>query len=222
MKRYIVLAGNIGAGKSTLVERISRSLNWKPYYEPVSENPYLEDFYRDMERWAFHSQMYFLTDRLKTHKALQSYNGSVVQDRSVYEDAEIFARNLYLQGDFSSRDYATYRQMYQVMSSFLQPPDLVVYLESSLETLKYRIRKRGREFEQSIADAYLERLNRLYGEWTSEFRLAPVLTVNADEVDVVARPQELEPVILRILEALRGDQGVLFEERNEDSPGEKP
>ena len=215
MKKYIVLAGNIGAGKSTLVEQISRRLNWKPYYEPVSENPYLEDFYLNMERWAFHSQMYFLTDRLKTHKSLQAYTGSVVQDRSVYEDAEIFARNLYLQGDFSSRDYSTYCQMYQVMSSFLQPPDLIVYLKSSLETLKYRIRKRGREFEQSISNTYLARLNSLYEEWTGGFDMAPVLTVDADSVDIVSRPGDLEPVVENILNALRGEQGVLFEDRTD-------
>lgn len=213
MKKYIVLAGNIGAGKSTLVDRISSSFNWKPYYEPVSENPYLEDFYIDMKRWAFNSQIYFLTDRLKTHKALQGYNGSVVQDRSIYEDAEIFARNLYLQGDFSSRDYDTYKQMYQVMCSFLQPPDLVVYLHSSLKTLKQRIHKRGRAFEQSISDKYLIQLNRLYEDWAAGFKLAPVLRVNADDMDVLLRPEDLEVITNKILLALRGNQGILFDDR---------
>ncbi len=211
MKKYIVIAGNIGAGKSTLVELISGKLNWKPYFEPVSENPYLEDFYRDMKRWAFHSQLYFLTDRLKTHKALQGYGGSVVQDRSVYEDAEIFARNLYLAGSFSDRDFRTYQELYRVMTSFLQPPDLVVYLRAELSTLKDRIAGRGRGFEADIPDDYLINLNELYEKWFEDFSLGPKLILNADSIDVIQRPRELDAVISLIKRALRGEQQVLFE-----------
>jgi len=211
MKQYIVLAGNIGAGKSTLVKRISETLGWRPYYEPVSENPYLEDFYRDMHAWAFHSQLYFLTDRLKTHKELQEYNGSVVQDRSVYEDAEVFARNLHLRGALSSRDFDTYLGVYRVFLSFLDPPDLVVYLRASLDTLKRRIAQRSRGFEGAIPDEYLLGLNRLYDSWIENWSSSEVLTIDADEVDIVARPEDLSQVADMIRERLKGKQQVLFE-----------
>ncbi len=211
MKNYIVLAGNIGAGKSTLVDRISSHLGWKPYYEPVSENPYLEDFYQDMKKWAFHSQLYFLTDRLKTHKNLQDYNGSVVQDRSVYEDAEVFAKNLYLQGSISSRDFDTYQGFYKLFLTFLEPPDLVVFLKASVETLKSRIAMRGRGFEAAIPDAYLENLNQLYDSWIEGFTRSPVLEIDAGEIDLVSRPEDLELVVQMIKEKIKGKQQVLFE-----------
>ncbi|NQT57558.1 MAG: deoxynucleoside kinase [Bacteroidetes bacterium] len=211
MKNYIVLAGNIGAGKSTLVDRISNHLGWKPYYEPVSENPYLEDFYKDMKRWAFHSQLYFLTDRLRTHKNLQDYNGSVVQDRSVYEDAEIFAKNLFLQGSISSRDFDTYQGFYKLFLSFLEPPDLVVFLKASVGTLKSRIAMRGRGFESAIPDSYLENLNQLYDAWIESFALSPVLEIHAGEIDLVSRPEDLELVVNMIQEKIKGKQQVLFE-----------
>ncbi|MCK5154820.1 MAG: deoxynucleoside kinase [Spirochaetales bacterium] len=211
MKNYIVLAGNIGAGKSTLVDRISENLGWKPYYEPVSENPYLEDFYKNMKKWAFHSQLYFLTDRLRTHKHLQDYNGSIVQDRSVYEDAEIFAKNLFLQGSITPRDFETYQGVYTLFLSFLDPPDLVVFLRASVETLKKRITMRGREFEVSIPDSYLENLNRLYDIWIESFTLCPVLEVDTGEIDIVSRPEDLEFVVSMIQKKLKGKQQVLFE-----------
>lgn len=210
MKKYIIIAGNIGAGKSTLVELVSRKLNWKPYFEPVSENPYLEDFYGDMPRWAFHSQMYFLTDRLKTHKELQDYRGSVVQDRSVYEDAEIFVRNLRREGSLSERDFNTYWETYRVMSSFLQPPDLVVYMRASLPTLKERIDSRGRSFEADIPDGYLIHLNELYEDWIGRYDAAPKLILNADELNVLDRREDLDRVVSEIQGRLRGDQGVLW------------
>ena len=211
MKNYIVLAGNIGAGKSTLVDRISNHLGWKPYYEPVSENPYLEDFYKDMKRWAFHSQLYFLTDRLRTHKDLQDYNGSVVQDRSVYEDAEIFAKNLFLQGSISSRDFDTYQGFYRLFLSFLEPPDLVVFLKASVGTLKSRIAMRGRGFESAIPDSYLANLNQLYDSWIENFTLSPVLEIPAGEIDLVSRPEDLELVVNMIKEKIKGKQQVLFD-----------
>lgn len=211
MKNYIVLAGNIGAGKSTLVDRISENLGWKPYYEPVSENPYLEDFYKNMKKWAFHSQLYFLTDRLRTHKHLQDYNGSIVQDRSVYEDAEIFAKNLFLQGSITPRDFETYQGVYTLFLSFLDPPDLVVFLRASVETLKKRITMRGREFEVSIPDSYLENLNRLYDIWIESFTLCPVLEVDTGEIDIVSRPEDMEFVVSMIQKKLKGKQQVLFE-----------
>lgn len=210
MKRYLVLAGNIGAGKSTLVDRLCRRLGWTPYFEPVAENPYLQDFYGDMERWAFASQTFFLMHRARSHRELALEAGSVVQDRSLYEDAEVFARNLFLQGHLSARDHQVYRELYGVLASLLPPPDLVVYLRATVPTLRRRILQRGRDYEQSIPDAYLAGLNTLYDEWTAAFSLAPVLTVEAEATDVLDRPEDLEAVVARIEEALRQGQRELF------------
>jgi len=210
MKRYLVLAGNIGAGKSTLVDLLCRRLGWTPYFEPVAENPYLKDFYADMERWAFHSQAFFLMHRARSHRELSLEPGSVVQDRSLYEDAEVFARNLHRQGRMDDRDYGVYRELYGVLSSLLPPPDLVVYLKASVPTLRRRIVQRARAFEQTIPDEYLYGLNALYEEWIGAFRLAPVLTVEADDTDVLDRPADLDAVLVRIEEVLRHGQGTLF------------
>jgi deoxyadenosine/deoxycytidine kinase len=210
LNRYLVLAGNIGAGKSTLVGLLGQRLGWTPYFEPVAENPYLADFYADMDRWSFASQTFFLMHRAKSHRALSLEPGSVVQDRSLYEDAEVFARNLHLQGRMSDRDHSTYRELYAVLSSLLPPPDLVVYLKASVPTLKKRIRHRAREFEQDIPDAYLQGLNVLYEQWIGSFTLAPVLTISADETDVLDRPGDFDAIVARIEDALKGGQGTLF------------
>jgi deoxyadenosine/deoxycytidine kinase len=210
MKQHIVVAGNIGAGKSTLVELLSGRLGWKPYYEPVSENPYLEDFYDDMGRWAYKSQLYFLSDRLGMHKSLQDYGGSVVQDRSVYEDAHIFAKNLHRQGHIEERDFQTYWRLYEVLVDLLELPDVIVYLKASLPTLKSRIAKRGRDFEASIPDDYLVDLNRLYDEWIGGWELSPVLTLDMDRINFQDNPQDFSAVAEQVAAALRGDQGELF------------
>ena len=152
MKKYIVLAGNIGAGKSTLVGLLSARLGFTPYYEPVAENPFLHDFYTDMRRWAFNSQVFFLTHRVRSHRALMEDPHSVVQDRSLYEDAEVFARNLHERGDMSDRDWDGYSELYRTLCDLLPAPDLVVYLRAALPTLRARIAKRGREFEAGISD----------------------------------------------------------------------
>ena len=162
MKKFIAVAGNIGVGKSTLVEMLCVRLGWEPFYEPVTENPYLEDFYKDMGAWSFHSQVFVLTHRLRSHYKLGQHPGSVVQDRSVYEDAEIFAQNLFLQGHIQLRDYQTYRELYETTSRLLPPPDLVVYLRGSVPTLMKRISNRGRDYEQQITPDYLNGLNNLY------------------------------------------------------------
>lgn len=211
MKHYLVVAGNIGVGKSTLVKIMHERMGWEPFYEAVVDNPYLADFYGDMPRWAFQSQMFFLTRRLHAHHQLLMRPGVVVQDRSVYEDAEIFARNLYLQGRMSERDYSTYSDMYDVLKLFLPPPHLVVYLEASVETLLKRIAVRGRDYEQNIEPAYLHDLNKLYAEWIANFKLAPVLTVPADRLDYVQQNRDLELVLEKVQQKLRGDQYVLFE-----------
>lgn len=210
MKKYLVLAGNIGAGKSTLVGLLAKRLGFQPYYEPVAENPYLSDFYGDMARWALHSQLFFLTHRVKTHRALMDDPRSVVQDRSLYEDAEVFARNLYEQGALSGRDWATYRELYTTVADLLPPPDLVIYLRASVPTLKKRIAKRGRDFEAAIPDEYLAGLNRLYEEWIEGFDRAPVLVIPGDRLDFVEESADFRAIAATVADRLRDKQGALF------------
>lgn len=210
MKRFIAIAGNVGVGKSTLTGLLAERLGWEPFFEAVDDNPYLADFYGDMRAWSFHSQIYFLSRRLRHHRQLLDRQNSVVQDRSVYEDAEVFAQNLYLQGDMDERDHRSYRELYEVLTSFLPPPDLVVYLRASTPTLLSRIAKRGRDYEQSIAPDYLERLNQLYEEWIKGFALCPVLTIPADELDFVAHDAHLALITERVLERLHGREEVIL------------
>ena len=204
MEKFIVIAGNIGAGKTTLVEILSNRLGFSPFYEPHEDNPYLADFYEDMESWSFHSQVYFLTRRLKIHKELLLAEGSVVQDRSVYEDAEIFARNLFLQGDFSTRDYSVYQDLYHILASLLPPPNLMVYLRASVDTLMQRIAKRGREYEMGISRDYLARLNDLYEDWMNAFDQCPVLIINSDDLDLVSKPEHIDQVVGWVQNKLTG------------------
>jgi deoxyadenosine/deoxycytidine kinase len=209
-KRFVTVAGNIGVGKSTLVELLSKRLGWEPFYEPVGENPYLAEFYRDMQAWAFHSQIFFLTRRLRAHRQLLDHPTSAIQDRSVYEDAEVFAQNLYLQRHMAERDYQTYRELYQVLTDFLPPPDLVIYLRASLPTLQERIALRGRDYEKQIQPEYLKRLSALYEAWITNFTLCPVLTVPADDLDYVAYDSHLDLIVSKIVEKLTGKEEVVF------------
>jgi len=211
LKYFIAIAGNIGVGKSTLTGLLAQQLEWEPFYEAVQDNPYLADFYRDMRRWSFHSQIFFLSRRLRHHRALLDHPNSVVQDRSVYEDAEVFARNLYRQNHMSERDYKSYRELYEVLTLFLPSPDLVVYLRASVSTLQKRITQRGRKFEQDISSEYLEQLNELYEEWISNFTLCPVLTVPADDLDFVKFNSHLELIASKIMDKLQGKEIVVFE-----------
>ena len=210
-KHFIAIAGNIGVGKSTLVGLLGQRLGWTPFYEAVDENPYLADFYQDMRAWSFHSQVFFLSKRLRHHRGLLDHPGSVIQDRSIYEDAEIFARNLYRQGHMSDRDYGTYRELYEVLTLYLPPPDLVVYLRASVDTLMSRIRQRGRDYERDISPEYLARLNVLYDEWIERFTLCPILTLPADELDYVHQDGHLDIVTSIILKRLAGDEVVMFD-----------
>ena len=205
------MAGNIGVGKSTLVSKLCASLGWEPFYEPVTENPYLADFYQEMKRWAFHSQVFFLTHRLRIHQQIIEYTNSVIQDRSVYEDAEIFAQNLYNQGHISDRDFETYWDLYQVLSKFLPPPDLVVYLRASVPNLKKRIETRGRVYERTIQEEYLAKLNDLYELWVENFNLCPVLTVPTDDLNYVKHRGHLDLVAQKIHEKLTGKEEVVFD-----------
>jgi deoxyadenosine/deoxycytidine kinase len=211
MKKFVAVAGNIGVGKSTLVDMLCQKLQWNPFYEPEAENPYLPDFYQDMKTWAFHSQIFFLTHRLRIHRRLIDHPNSVIQDRSVYEDAEVFAHNLYRQGQISERDYGTYRELYQVLSEFLPPPDLVVYLRASVRTLQRRIQRRGRDYEREISPDYLANLNDLYETWIDGFSLCPVLTVPADDLDYVQHPGHLDLVVKKVQEKLTGKDEVIFD-----------
>lgn len=182
-KYFIAIAGNIGVGKSTLTTLLSREMGWEPFYEAVDDNPYLADFYQDMRTWGFHSQIFFLSRRLHHHYQLMQRPNTVVQDRSVYEDAEIFACNLYRQGLMSERDYASYRELYEVVCALLPPPTLLIYLRASVETLLGRIATRGRDFERNISGEYLAQLNALYEEWVAHFTLCPILTIPTDGLD---------------------------------------
>src|ERR1051326_7359617 len=202
MKKFVAVAGNIGVGKSTLVEMLCVRMNWEPFYEPVTENPYLADFYKDMTAWAFHSQVFFLAHRLRTHYKLGQHPTSVVQDRSVYEDAEIFAQNLFLQGSINQRDYQTYRDLYETTMRFLPPPDLVVYLRASVPTLLSRISNRGRAYERTITSDYLYGLNNLYETWIDNFTLCPILAVPADDLDFVSHPGHLNLITQKVEEKL--------------------
>jgi deoxyadenosine/deoxycytidine kinase len=210
MKHFVAIAGNIGVGKSTLTGLLAGQLTWEPFYEAVEDNPYLADFYQDMRRWSFHSQIFFLSRRLRHHRALLDHPNSVVQDRSVYEDAEVFARNLYRQGNMGERDYKSYRELYEVLTMFLPSPDLVVYLRASVPTLQRRIAQRGREFEREISPDYLAQLNELYEEWIAGFRLCPVLTVPADNLDFVQNHTHLDLIAGRIMDKLQSKEVVVF------------
>ncbi len=210
MKKFIVVAGNIGVGKSTLVTLLGKSLGWQPFYEPEGENPYLADFYANMRQWAFQSQVFFLARRLQTHRQVLDYPASAIQDRSVYEDAEIFAANLYQQGLMAERDYRCYADLYRGLTAFLPPPDLVVYLRASVATLVNRIAQRRRGYESEISSGYLEQLNGLYETWVHGFGMCPVLTVPADDLNYVAHPAHLELVVRKVQEKLTGKDFFVF------------
>ncbi len=209
-KYFITIAGNIGVGKSTLVKLLTERSEWEPVFEAVTENPYLADFYGDMRRWAFPSQVFFLSRRLRQHHKLLLQPQSIIQDRSVYEDAEIFARNLFEQGDMSERDWNCYQDLYQTLTLLLQPPDLVIYLSAAVPTLRRRIGTRGRDYEQVISDTYLTRLNRLYEEWAAQFTLSPVLTIDTNGLDYVQNEEHLEIIWQKIDDRLHGKDFLAF------------
>jgi len=185
-KRFIAVAGNIGSGKSTLVDFLSREYGMRPYYEPNEYNPYLVDFYGDMKRWAFHSQMYFLARKFRLHQDLSKVVDTVVQDRTIYEDAEIFAENLYRQKKMSARDYQTYRELYDAMVRELRAPDVMIYLRCSLATLRKRIKLRGRPEEQALPRNYLARLQDLYEGWFERYDLSETLVIETDQLDYLS------------------------------------
>jgi len=190
LKKFIAIAGNMGAGKSTMVEYLHQQYAFKPVYEPFMDNPYLDDFYKDMKQWAFHSQLYFLTHKFRLHmQLLKEVNGSgitIVQDRSIYEDSEIFCRNLHKSKKINKRDFQTYTELYHTMKEALEPPDLMIYLKCSVKAIKKRIKKRGRESEQQIPTSYIRNLNKLYEDWISRYDLSPVLIWETDRMDYIS------------------------------------
>ena len=201
-KVFVSIAGNIGSGKSSLTNLIAEEFNWKPYYEKVNNNPYLKDFYNDMNRWSFNLQVYFLSHRFKTHKEILNKKSSVIQDRSIYEDAEIFAKNLYQLGKMKKRDYDNYRKLFREMTYFLQPPDLLIYLRSSLPKLLKQIRHRGREFEKNIDTGYLERLNYSYEEWISGYKIGKCLIIENEKIDFVNNKKDFSRITNLIMKNL--------------------
>ncbi len=209
---FVAVAGNIGSGKSSLTRLLSKHYNWHAYFESVEDNPYLADFYADMNRWSFNLQVYFLSKRFNDHKKIVEGSVSVIQDRSIYEDAEIFAKNLHLIGKMDDRDYANYVELYKVMTAYLRPPDLLIYLDARIETLLKQIARRGREYEQSIPREYLEQLRDHYQDWIRRYTLGPLLVIPSDEVDFVHERGDFNRMLL-LIEAKLMELGCISREQ---------
>ena len=197
-KRFIAIAGNIGSGKTTLTQLLAEQFSWEPHYEVVAENPYLADFYSDMNRWSLQLQVFFLSQRFKAHQTILSSGGSAIQDRSIYEDAHIFARALYESKKMDKRDFENYLDLYSTMTQYLVPPDLVVYVRRTVPKLKERIAERGRDYESNIPDEYLHQLNDCYDDWIKNYGLGKVLTVDADDLDFKHNPDDFVYVCRQI------------------------
>ena len=185
MRRSIAIAGNMGSGKSTLVDFLARTYDVSPFYEPNDENPYLPDFYKDMKRWAFRSQLYFLSNKFRLHQELDRTPGVVALDRTIFEDAEVFATALHQMRKIDKRDWQTYWGFYQAILDAIKPPDLMIYLRCSMRTLRQRIKLRGRAMEQDVPLAYLKRLDRLYEEWINSYEMSEVLVLETDKLDYI-------------------------------------
>jgi deoxyadenosine/deoxycytidine kinase len=209
-KHFVLLAGNIGTGKTSLTERLAGRLGWQTAFESVADNPYLPDFYQDMGKWAFHLQIFFLGHRAEQHKALALSPQTAVADRSIYEDATIFARALHHMGNLSERDYYAYRRVYDLIVESLPKPDLLIYLKAPVDILLERIRQRGRKMENSITAEYLQLLDNFYDEWLTAFDICPVLTIQSQNLDFVHKPQHLDIVVQRVQDRLSGKENIIF------------
>jgi len=209
-KRLILVAGNIGSGKSSLTERIGERLGWRTAFESVSDNPYLPDFYASMKDWSFHLQVFFLGHRAQQHLDMYFDPRSAIIDRSIYEDAFIFARALHSMGNINERDYLTYRQVFDLVVRSLPAPSLLIYLKAPVDVLMKRIHKRGREIESSISSEYLTLLDSFYADWIQNFDLCPVLTLKTDDLDFVHQTRHLDTVVDRINEKLAGKEEMTF------------
>jgi deoxyadenosine/deoxycytidine kinase len=209
-KRLILVAGNIGAGKTSLTERIGERLGWRTAFESVADNPYLPDFYKDMRAWAFHLQIYFLGHRADQHLELSADKRSCICDRSIYEDAYIFARALNHLGNLNERDYLAYRRLFELVVRNLPPPDLLIYLRAPVPILLERIRRRARDIETGITAEYLTLLESYYDEWMSTFDVCPVLTIKTDDLDFVHKVKHMDTVVQYIQDKLSGKEEMIF------------
>lgn len=207
-RHFVIVAGNIGSGKTTLTNKLSQRLAWKPYFESVQDNPYLSDFYANMKRWSFPLQVYFLNHRFNTHKNIELGSASSIQDRSIYEDANIFARALFEQGDLDARDYENYLELYQSMISYLNPPTLMIFLRRSVPKLVERIKLRGRDYEQAIPIDYLTKLNHYYDDWYENYNLGKSLVVDTDDLDFLENESHFDKLVTRIHDSI--DQQEMF------------
>jgi deoxyadenosine/deoxycytidine kinase len=202
--KHIAVAGNIGAGKTTLTELLSKHYKWIPHFEDVDHNPYLMDFYEDMPRWSFNLQIYFLNSRLRQLSEIQRGTETVIQDRTIYEDANIFAPNLHEMGLMSKRDFDNYFLFFQTLKMMVQPPDLLIYLKASVPTLVGQIQKRGREYEENIRLDYLKRLNEYYNKWIDNYKEGPLLVVDIDKNKFPENEEHLGEIIRRVDSELYG------------------
>ena len=192
---FIGLAGNIGVGKTTFTKKMADAFGWSPFYESVADNPYLSDFYGDMKRWSFNLQIYFLHHRFKAQKEIFELSSGVVQDRTIYEDVEIFARNLHEMGRMDDRDWENYQNLFSIMTDYLRKPDLIIYLKASTDTLQTRIHSRGRDYEISIDPEYLHQLNVAYDQWTSRLKDIPVLKIETDQFNIFRDTDQFESIL---------------------------
>jgi deoxyadenosine/deoxycytidine kinase len=211
-KRTVIVAGNIGAGKTSLAERLSERMGWRCAFESVTDNPYLADFYGNMRAWAFHLQIFFLGHRATQYLKLANDPQSVIFDRTIYEDECIFARALYHMGNVEERDYLSYRRVFDLITSQLPPPDLLIYLKAPVPILMKRIQSRARSIETGITEEYLSLLESFYEDWLNTFDVCPVLTIRSDDLDFVHKPQHLDIVVQRIQDRLAGKEDVVFPE----------
>ena len=201
---HIAIAGNICAGKTTLTKLLARHYSWKPHYESVDENPYLDDFYGEMERWSFNLQVYFLNSRFGQILELRKSGKNIIQDRTIYEDAHIFAPNLHAMGLMTNRDYHNYSSLFELMEKLVTPPDLLIYLRADISTLVSQIHKRGRDYENSISIDYLSRLNERYEAWISTYQKGKLLIIDVDQLDFVEKQEDLGYIIDRIDSQING------------------
>ena len=201
---HIAVAGNIGSGKTSLTGLLSRHFGWKPHYEDVDENPYLDDFYNDMQRWSFNLQIYFLNTRFNHILEIKKSEDTIIQDRTIYEDAYIFAPNLHAMGLMSTRDFENYFTLFNLISSLIEPPDLVIYLKASVPTLVRQIEKRGRKYEDNIRIDYLKRLNERYDSWAEAYNLGKILYIDVDHTNFIDKPEDLSTVIDKVNAEIHG------------------
>ncbi|MDB2385442.1 deoxynucleoside kinase [Polaribacter sp.] len=201
---HIAIAGNIGAGKTTLTKLLAKHYKWTPHFESVDENPYLDDFYAEMERWSFNLQVYFLNSRFRQILELRESGKNIIQDRTIYEDAHIFAPNLHAMGLMTNRDFSNYSSLFELMENLVTPPDLLIYLRADISTLVGQIHKRGRDYENSISIDYLSRLNERYEAFIAKYNKGKLLVINVDNIDFVEKPEDLGYVIDRIDAQING------------------